>query len=72
MRDWLRDLRKDYGLTCKQMGKALGITEAYYFYIESGKKKKRMDVTLLARISKALGQNVNDLLALEMAYEGVA
>ena len=54
MRNWLLSARTEAGLTSKQMGEALNITESYYSMIECGTRQKRMDITLVAKLSDVL------------------
>lgn len=54
MREWLKEARTKNGLTMKEMGDALAISESYYCKIEKGDKQRDMDLSLVDRISKAL------------------
>lgn len=67
MREWLRDLRGEK--TCKQMAEELGITEAYYWLVEQGKRQKRMNVLFIWRLSQVTGVPVNDLVWKELQWE---
>lgn len=71
MREWLRDLRKAKGLTVKELGSFIGVSEAYMFSIERGERQKRMDIDLLAKISVVTGASLYDLLERELDYEGI-
>ncbi len=55
MREWLYKMRKERGLTMKNMGEAIGFTESYYCAIENGDRQKRMDAALIIGIANALG-----------------
>lgn len=65
MRDWLTKARTEKGLTMKQMGEKLDITESYYSMIESGTRQKKMDLTLVAKLSTVLGIPIAEISALE-------
>lgn len=54
MREYLISLRTEKGLTQKQIAKKLDISESYYNQIEKGERQKKMDITLLNRLSLAL------------------
>lgn len=54
MRDWLKDARKEAGLTCKEMGNRLGISEAMYFRIETGERQPNMSLETAVKISRIL------------------
>lgn len=54
MREYLIYLRTEKGLTQKQIAQKLDISESYYNQIEKGERQKKMDITLLNRLSLAL------------------
>lgn len=54
MREYLISLRTEKELTQKQIAKKLDISESYYNQIEKGERQKKMDITLLNRLSLAL------------------
>lgn len=54
MREHLISLRTEKGLTQKQIAQKLDISESYYNQIEKGERQKKMDITLLNRLSLAL------------------
>lgn len=51
MRDWLLSARKEKGMTQQEVAKKLDISEAYYSYIESGDRQKKMDISLASKLS---------------------
>lgn len=65
MREYLVTLRKEKGLTQKQLSQKLGISESYYSQIENGERQKRMDITIIDRISLALDVPVSTLIKFE-------
>ena len=65
MRSWLKDARTAKGLTMKQMGEKLNITESYYCAIEAGDRQKDMDLSLVAGLSTVLGIPIAEISALE-------
>ena len=67
LRAWLKDLRNEKGLTMKEVGAQLGISESYYCAIEAGDRQKKMDVTLAAGIATVFGRPVAEIIALETA-----
>jgi len=52
-------LRKEVGMTRKQLAKAIGVTEAFIVNVEAGKRIIKED--LIGKISKALRQEVGKL-----------
>lgn len=65
MRDWLIDARKNANLTQNQIASQLGISEGYYSYIESGERKKKMDITLAVKLADVLGIPIQTVIDLE-------
>ena len=67
MRGWLKDSRTEKGLTMKELSAELGISESYYCAIENGSRQKKMDITLIAGLSIALGIPVAEIMQHECA-----
>ncbi len=67
LRVWLKDLRIEKGLTMKEVGARLGISESYYCAIEAGDRQKKMDVTLAAGLAAVFGRPIAEIIALETA-----
>lgn len=65
MRDWLQSARKEKGLTQKEVAEKLMVSEAYYSYIESGDRQKRMDLTLAVKLSGIFGIPIERIVELE-------
>lgn len=65
MRYYLVNLRKAKNFTQKQLSEKLDISESYYNQIENGERQKRMDITLISRLSKVLGISVSKLIEYE-------
>lgn len=62
MRDYLIALRKAKSLTQRQLAEKLDISESYYNQIENRERQKRMDITFIDRLSKALDISVSDII----------
>lgn len=69
MRVWLHDLRQEKGMTLRELGERLGISEGYMSFIEAGSKKKRMDIRTLALIADATGASLYELVTKELEHE---
>lgn len=54
-RKWLRELRKSKGFTQQRMAKMLGMSRQYYFLIEHGGRKAKLDIELAMELSRILG-----------------
>lgn len=72
MREWLRNSRNEKGLTMKELGAKLGISESYYCAIESGTRQKDMDLTLVAALSAALDMSVADIITHERGVSALS
>ncbi len=66
MREWLRDLRNQKGLTMKNMAEKLGISESYYCAIENGERQKKMDMLLASGLSAILEVPVSRIVQLDL------
>ncbi len=69
MREYLVSLRKEKGLTQKQLADKLDISESYYNQIEKGERQKRMDITILDKLAIALDVSIPDLINYENALK---
>lgn len=65
MRHYLVTLRKEKNFTQKQLAEKLDISESYYNQIENGERQRRMDITIIDRLSKALGVSTADIINYE-------
>ncbi len=72
MRDYLQKMRVERGLTQKDMGKKLGISESYYCCIEKGERQKKMDVVLAASLATVFGVPIARIYELETEFRGSA
>ena len=61
MREWLKKLREEYGMTQMQLAEKLGISESYYAYIEGGNRQKSMDISLARKFSSIFGISVDQI-----------
>ena len=65
MRKWLKDHRTEKGLTMKELGAELGVSESYYCAIENGSRKAELSLPMAKRISEVLGISVDTIVAYE-------
>ncbi|MCM1062337.1 MAG: helix-turn-helix domain-containing protein [Eubacterium sp.] len=65
MRNYLVTLRKEKNFTQKQIAGMLDISESYYNQIENGERQKRMDITIIDRLAKALDISASDIIRYE-------
>ena len=71
MREWLKNARESAGLTQAEMAENLGITESYYSFIEKGERQKKMDVTLIFKLSVFLGIPTEQIVQYESKLLGL-
>ena len=71
MRKWLRDLRIEKGLTMRDVGEKLGISESYYSMIESGDRQKKMDLVVVSGLAAIFNLPVAKIIELEQTKETV-
>jgi transcriptional regulator with XRE-family HTH domain len=71
MREWLKTMRTEQGLTMKDLSKRLGISESYYCAIENGERQKRMDLMLCHQLSAIFGKPVSEISDAEMRYRSM-
>lgn len=51
MREYLRKLRQNAGLSQKGVSLKLDVSESYYSLIESGERQKKMNVDFLVKLA---------------------
>lgn len=68
MQNRIRELRKQKGITMKQLGAALGLAESTISQYETGKREP--DLRTLVKISEYFGVRVEDILPLELFDSG--
>ena len=64
----LREIRKAKGLTMKELGEAIGVTESAIGLYENGRRKP--DYIKLQRIAQTLGCSIEDLIATARVRDG--
>lgn len=65
MREWLKALRVEKGLTMKAMGEKLHISESYYCAIENGDRQKKMDVAIASGLAEIFGVPIARIIELD-------
>jgi transcriptional regulator with XRE-family HTH domain len=65
VRDYLKAMRKDRGLSLQDMADKIGISRQYYQLIENGERQKKMDITLVKRIATVLGVSLETIIEQE-------
>ena len=62
MREYLVALRKEKNLTQKELARKLDVSESYYNQIENGERQKKMDISLVNRLSLVLGIPITTII----------
>lgn len=65
MREWLRDLREKKQLTQQNVADMLGISKQYYQLIEAHERQKKMDITLMTKLSEIFDISFNEIIVQE-------
>lgn len=65
MRRWMKEMREKKGLTLKQAGSEIGVSESYYKLIEDGARQKRLDMSMAERIGKLFDLSLAKISQLE-------
>lgn len=65
MREYLKSLRKERGLSMQDVANKIGISRQYYHLIELGERQKKMDITLVKRIANVFGVPLETIIAYE-------
>lgn len=66
MREYLREIRKQSGLSQQDVAEKIQITRQYYQQIEKGVRQKEMSLPLLIRLSQIFEVSVLDLVEQEV------
>ena len=67
MREYLKSLRLEAGFTLQGMADRFGISRQYYEMIESGDRQRKMDITLISKISDVFGIPMAEIVENERA-----
>lgn len=67
MREYLKALRLEAGFTLQDMADRFGISRQYYEMIESGDRQRKMDITLISKISDVFGIPMAEIVENERA-----
>ena len=55
MRTWLKEIREKAGLSSYKAAELAGISQSYYFSIETGNRGNPLNVDVAKKIAEALG-----------------
>lgn len=68
MRDYLIEKREKLGMSQQDVADAVGISRQYYNAIENGTRQKKMDITLVAKLSGALNTTLEEIISSEKEW----
>ena len=60
-RKWLKELRESKGYTQQRMADMLGMSRQFYYMVENGKRKPKLDIVLAVKIGKALNISLKQI-----------
>lgn len=69
MREFLKDLRKERGLSQDEISKRIGLTQSFYSMIETGERVERMNLDMAVKLAKVLGLKLEKFISYEIAWE---
>lgn len=69
MREYLRDLRKERGLSQDEISKRMGLTQSFYSMIETGERVERMNLDMAIKLANALGIDSGEFIKHELEWE---
>lgn len=67
MREWLKNLRQERGMTQQQVADKMGLSTSYYSFIESGERQKKMDIVVVAKLAQIFDLSIQEVADLESA-----
>lgn len=67
MREWLKQKRKEAGLTCREMSERMEISEPYYWRIETGDRQSPMDLGIAVKLAEALNLDPMQVIRWEIS-----
>ena len=62
MREWLKKLRENSGLSQQEVAEKLNISRQYYQQIEAGDRHQKMDITLVSKISDLFDVTISTIV----------
>lgn len=67
MREYLKRMREEKGLSMQDVADKIGISRQYYQMIENGERQKKMDITLVKSIADIFGVTLETIINNENA-----
>lgn len=68
MREYLKRLREEKQMSMQDVADKIGISRQYYQMIEYGERQKKMDITLVKKISDVFNVPLSEIISEEQAY----
>lgn len=65
VRHWLREAREEKGMSMEQAANALDMSVPYYYMVETGQRKPRLDLPFAMAISKLFGIPITEIVERE-------
>lgn len=64
-REYLKKLRCDKQMTLQEAADGLDISKQYYHMIETGERQRKMDLTLVSKLSALFGVSIDEIIRYE-------
>ena len=69
MREWLKKIRTEAGLSQQETAKRLNLTRQYYSLIEAGERQKPLNLLLAKKISNLFGISLEQIAEYDVILE---
>ena len=69
MRNYLKSLRENNGLSQQNVENITGIKQQYYSLIETGERQQDMSLSVMEKLSSALNVSLDEFIKMEQEYK---
>ena len=69
MRNYLKSLRENNGLSQQNVENITGIKQQYYSLIETGERQQDMSLSVMEKLSSALNVPLDEFIKMEQEYK---
>lgn len=69
MREYLKRIREEKGLTQQYIAEKMGISQNYYCDIENGVRQKELKLNILTKLSQVMNVPIETLISEEVALK---
>lgn len=65
VRKWIKELRKEKGMSQQNVADGIGVSQQYYNLIENGERKKELDISLVLKLASVFNVTVEFIIEQE-------